>query len=172
MVHSPFFNCDHGRLPIRVQSQATLGSHLDRRVKYGLPSLQGHCGGLQQNESQREIPHCMLRYRWRFQEIVCGSNRYCRASRPISTIEIQECQAQHIAYIELPVAFDTLSLVVNAKNTFAGCLSVNEPQRMWEPAAEHTITTWRQIRPSFPATRWCCSAQAKTPELSMTSHWP
>ena len=51
----------------------------------------------------------------------------------------------------MPVAFDSLSLVVNAKNTFVDCLSVNELRRMWEPAAEGKVRTWQQIRPSFPA---------------------
>ena len=86
-----------------------------------------------------------------FKKLCAGQIDIAGASRPINTLESQECQAQHIEYIELPVAFDTLSLVVNAKNTFADCLSMNELRRMWEPAAERTITTWRQIRQSFPA---------------------
>lgn len=73
------------------------------------------------------------------------------APRPINSIEDEECTAKHIEYIELPVAFDTRTLVVNAKNTFVNCLSINELRRMWEPAAEGTVVTWRDIRPSFPA---------------------
>ncbi|CAE6706001.1 PstS family phosphate ABC transporter substrate-binding protein [Nitrospira defluvii] len=86
-----------------------------------------------------------------FKRLCAGQIDIAGASRPINTIEIEECTARHIEYIELPVAFDTLSLVVNTKNTFADCLTVNELRRMWEPAAARTISTWRQIRPSFPA---------------------
>ncbi|MBA5869926.1 MAG: phosphate ABC transporter substrate-binding protein PstS family protein [Nitrospira sp. CR2.1] len=85
-----------------------------------------------------------------FKKLCAGRVDIVGASRPINSIEDEECTAQHIEYIELPVAFDTLTLVVNAKNTFADCLSVNELRRMWEPAAERTVVTWRDIRPSFP----------------------
>lgn len=85
-----------------------------------------------------------------FKRLCAGRVDIVGASRPITSIEDAECAAQHIEYIELPVAFDTLTLVVNPKNTFADCLSVNELRRMWEPAAERTVVTWRDIRPSFP----------------------
>ncbi len=86
-----------------------------------------------------------------FKELCAGRLHIAGASRPINAIESEQCNAQHIEYIELPVAFDSLSLVVNAKNPFVDCLSVNELRRMWEPAAMGKVTTWRQIRPSFPA---------------------
>lgn len=86
-----------------------------------------------------------------FKKLCAGRVDIAGASRPINSIEDEECTAQHIEYIELPVAFDTLTLVVNAKNTFLNWLSINELRRMWEPAAEGTIVTWRDIRPSFPA---------------------
>jgi len=86
-----------------------------------------------------------------FKKLCAGRVDIVGASRPITSIEDEECAAQHLEYIELPVAFDTLTLVVNPKNTFADCLSVHELRRMWEPAAERTVVTWRDIRPSFPA---------------------
>jgi len=86
-----------------------------------------------------------------FKRLCAGRVDIVGASRPITSIEDAECAAQHIEYIELPIAFDTLTLVVNPKNTFADCLSVNELRRMWEPAAEGTVATWRDIRLSFPA---------------------
>lgn len=73
------------------------------------------------------------------------------ASRPINATEMEQCKAQHVEYIEVPVAFDSLSLVVNAKNSFVDCLKVSEIRSMWEPKAEGKISTWQQIRPSFPA---------------------
>ena len=86
-----------------------------------------------------------------FKKFCAGQLDIAGASRPINSTESEQCQAQHIEYVELPVAFDSLSLVVNAKNTFVDCLSVNELRRMWEPAAEGKINSWHQIRLSFPA---------------------
>ena len=86
-----------------------------------------------------------------FKKLCAGQLDIAGASRPINSSESEQCHAQQIEYIELPVAFDSLSLVVNAKNTFVDCLSVNELRRMWEPAAEGKISTWQQIRPSFPS---------------------
>ncbi len=86
-----------------------------------------------------------------FRKFCAGRLDLAGASRPINLSEIEQCNAQHIEYIELSVAFDGLSLVVNAKNPFVDCLSVNELRRMWEPAAEGKVTTWRQVRPTFPA---------------------
>ncbi len=73
------------------------------------------------------------------------------ASRPIKAEESEQCKAQHVDFIEVPVAFDSLSVVVNAKNTFVDCLTVQELKAMWEPAAEGKTMMWNQIRASFPA---------------------
>jgi phosphate transport system substrate-binding protein len=56
-----------------------------------------------------------------------------------------------VEYSELPVAFDSLSVVVSAKNSFVECLSVGELEKLWEPQAEGKVTRWDQVRPSFPA---------------------
>jgi phosphate transport system substrate-binding protein len=86
-----------------------------------------------------------------FKKFCTGQLEIADASRPINSSESELCKAQHIEYIELPVAFDSLSVVVNAKNTFVECLSVKELRSMWEPAAEGKVCAWQQIRPSFPA---------------------
>jgi phosphate transport system substrate-binding protein len=72
------------------------------------------------------------------------------ASRPIKQSEIDQCKKVGVEYIELPVAFDGLSVVVNPKNTWAQCLTVAELKKMWEPEAQGKITNWNQIRASFP----------------------
>jgi phosphate transport system substrate-binding protein len=72
------------------------------------------------------------------------------ASRPINAAEIQECAANRVELIELPVAFDSLSVVVNARNAFVDCLTVDELKRMWAPEAQGRVTRWNQIRSSFP----------------------
>jgi len=89
-----------------------------------------------------------------------GFKKFCRgetaiqdASRPILTSEMEECRRAGIRYIELPVAFDALTVVVSPRNTFAQCMTVAELKRIWEPAAQGQVTNWRQARQSFPDAR-------------------
>jgi phosphate transport system substrate-binding protein len=86
-----------------------------------------------------------------FKKFCAGQVDLIGASRPIKSAEGEQCKSHKIEYIEVPVAFDRLAVVVNPKNTFVDCLTVNELKAMWEPAAEGTVAQWRQIRASFPA---------------------
>jgi phosphate transport system substrate-binding protein len=86
-----------------------------------------------------------------------GFKKFCRgetdisnASRPILKKEMADCKQAGIQYIELPVAYDALTVVVNPKNSFVKSLSVAELKRMWEPAAQGKITNWNQVNPAFP----------------------
>jgi phosphate transport system substrate-binding protein len=86
-----------------------------------------------------------------------GFRKFCRgetdisnASRPILTNEMEECRSAGIEYLELPVAFDALTVVVNPKNHFLTSVTVDELKRLWEPAAQGTILRWNQINPAWP----------------------
>lgn len=86
-----------------------------------------------------------------------GFKKFCRgeldisnASRPISTKEMAACKTAGIQYVELPIAYDALTVVVNTQNTWANDLTVSELKTMWEPSAQGKITNWNQIRSSFP----------------------
>jgi len=86
-----------------------------------------------------------------------GFKKFCRgetdisdASRPILKKEMDDCKAAGIEYIELPVAFDALTVVINPKNTFLKSISVAELKKMWEPAAQGKIMKWNQINPAWP----------------------
>lgn len=85
-----------------------------------------------------------------------GFQRFCNgeldltgASRPIRESERELCAESGIQYVEIPIALDGLSVVVNPQNDFASCLTVEELRRAWEPGSD--VTTWRDIRPTFPA---------------------
>ncbi len=87
-----------------------------------------------------------------------GFKRFCRgetdisdASRPIKQKEIDACREGGVQYIELPVAYDGLAVVINPQNTWVDYLSVAELKKVWEPGAQGTITKWSQIRSGFPA---------------------
>lgn len=86
-----------------------------------------------------------------FNKLCAGQVDIADASRPINTGEEQACRAKNIDFIELPIAFDSLSVVVNPKNTFVDCLTVAELRKMWEPAAEGKVKQWKDVRSSFPA---------------------
>lgn len=88
-----------------------------------------------------------------------GFKKFCRgetdisnASRPISAREIDECKKAGVEYIELPVAMDALTVVVNTKNTWAKKMTVEELRRLWEPSAQGKVKTWRQVNAAWPDT--------------------
>lgn len=86
-----------------------------------------------------------------FKKFCAGELDIADASRPINAAESAQCKAQHIEYIEVPVAFDSLTVAVDAGNTIVECLTVEELKAVWEPAAEGKVSQWNQIRASFPA---------------------
>ena len=85
-----------------------------------------------------------------FKKFCAGQSDINAASRPINAAESAQCKANSIEFFELPVAFDSLSVMVNPKNTFVDCLTTQELKAIWEPAAEGKVTTWRQVKANFP----------------------
>lgn len=86
-----------------------------------------------------------------------GFKRFCRgetdvsnASRPILKEEMESCRKAGVKYLELPVAFDALTVVVNPKNDWVKTLTVADLKKMWEPSAQGRVTRWNQIRPEWP----------------------
>jgi phosphate transport system substrate-binding protein len=91
-----------------------------------------------------------------------GFKKFCRgetdmsnASRPISTEEMEACRKAGIKYLEIPVAFDALTVVINPKNDWVkgNSLTIADLNKMWEPAAQGRISQWKQIRSEWPAER-------------------
>ncbi len=85
-----------------------------------------------------------------FQKFCRGETDISDASRPINPSETEACTKAGIAYVELPVAYDGLAIVVNPKNTWATSMTVAELKTLWEPAAQGKITKWSQVRPGWP----------------------
>ncbi len=86
-----------------------------------------------------------------------GFKKFCRgetdisnASRPILKAEMDLCKEHGIEYIELPVAYDGLAVMVNPKNNWVKSMTVEELKKIWEPAAQGKIKKWNQIRPEWP----------------------
>ncbi len=85
-----------------------------------------------------------------FKKFCGGETDLADASRPIKATEVKQCLDKKVEYIELPVAFDGLAVMVNPKNTWATSMTVKELQKLWEPAAQGKITRWSQVRPGWP----------------------
>lgn len=86
-----------------------------------------------------------------------GFKKFCRgetdlsnASRPIKPSEREVCKENGVEYIELPIAMDALTVVVNPKNDWAQCMTIAELKTAWEPAAQNTVSNWNQLRSDFP----------------------
>lgn len=86
-----------------------------------------------------------------------GFKKFCRAdtdisdaSRPILKKEIDVCKENNVEYIELPVAYDGLAVLVNPKNTWVKSFTVADLKKMWEPAAQGKVMTWKDVRPEWP----------------------
>lgn len=85
-----------------------------------------------------------------FRRFCAGETDISNASRPINAEEIVTCAEAGIDYIELPIAFDALAVVVHAENDWADSITIEELRKLWEPAADGTVTTWQQIREDWP----------------------
>lgn len=72
------------------------------------------------------------------------------SSRPISKSEIKQGKDQHIEFIEIPVSYDGLAVVVSKSNSFIDYLTVAELKKMWSPESQGTVTRWNQIRSNWP----------------------
>ncbi len=85
-----------------------------------------------------------------FRDLCAGRTSLAGASRPIKPEEVKICTSANIQLTELPAAFDALSLVVSAKNTWLKDLSFAELQMVFDPTSVGKITSWKQVRASFP----------------------
>lgn len=84
-----------------------------------------------------------------------GFKKFCRgetdisdASRPILQKEIDACKEAGVQYIELPIAYDALTVVVNAKNDWIKSISVEDLNKIWAPGS--SIKNWKQLNAAYP----------------------
>lgn len=86
-----------------------------------------------------------------------GMKKFCTgqleitgASRPIKGKEIKKCAEQGIEFIEVPVAYDGIAVVLHKENNWAQNLTVADLKKIWEPEAQDKIKTWNQVRAEWP----------------------
>jgi phosphate transport system substrate-binding protein len=83
-----------------------------------------------------------------FQKFLRGEVDIATASRPIKEEEDAALKAKGIEYVEVPIAYDGLSVIVNKDNTWVDHLTMDELKKAWAPGS--TVKLWSDIRPSFP----------------------
>lgn len=84
-----------------------------------------------------------------FEKFTNGETDISDASRPIRQSEIDRADEAGLNFIELPVAYDGLSVIVNPQNDWVDHLTVDELRRIWEPGS--TVSRWSDVRPDWPA---------------------
>ncbi|MEX1364006.1 MAG: PstS family phosphate ABC transporter substrate-binding protein, partial [Nannocystaceae bacterium] len=85
-----------------------------------------------------------------FKKLCKGELSLCGASRPIRPSEVELCAEGGVEYIELPVAYDGIVVVVHPDNHWVDHLSVDELRRIWEPAAQGEVLRWSDVREDWP----------------------
>lgn len=85
-----------------------------------------------------------------FKKFCANETDISNASRPILTAEIETCGKNGVKFIELPVAYDALTIAVHKDNTWAKDITVAELKKIWEPSAQGKITRWNQVRAAWP----------------------
>ncbi|HKG10803.1 MAG TPA: PstS family phosphate ABC transporter substrate-binding protein [Gaiellaceae bacterium] len=83
-----------------------------------------------------------------FERFCAGETDLSDASRAIEDEEKAACRKKRVAYRELQVANDGLSVVVNADNDWVDCLTVDQLKKIWQPGSK--VRSWKNLDPSFP----------------------
>lgn len=85
-----------------------------------------------------------------FKKLCRGEIDLVNASRPITQQEIESCQTSGIDFIELPVAYDALTIIVHPDNDFIESISLDELRTIWGSGSQGTVKRWNQVNPFWP----------------------
>lgn len=85
-----------------------------------------------------------------FRQFCTGQLPIANASRPINSRELKLCREKGVQFIELPIAFDALTVVVNPRNDWARLVTTKELSRLWQRPAQGTVTRWNQVNIDWP----------------------
>jgi phosphate transport system substrate-binding protein len=85
-----------------------------------------------------------------FRDLCSGRVEISNASRPINAKELKACADKGIRFIEVPLAFDALSVVVNPANSWASSISPQQLSLLWNRNAQGRINNWSQLNPAWP----------------------
>src|SRR4029450_13312479 len=131
--------CSKPAPPIVIDGSSTLYPISDQAVK-----LYGRQHGGQTFSLRESRPSAGLA------QLCAGQLDIADASRHITAEEQAACATTGVTFVEVPIAYDAITIVVNRANTWASDMTVPELKKLWEPAAAERITKWSQIRAGWP----------------------
>lgn len=85
-----------------------------------------------------------------FRQFCSGKLPLANASRPINAKELKACAANGVTFLELPIGFDAITVVVNPGNTWASSITTRELARIWSARAAGSVKTWSQVNLDWP----------------------
>ncbi len=130
-----------GGAPIRISGSSTVFPILEQAVAAYRKSERGKGVEVELNEVGTSAG---------LRQFCAGEIPIANASRPISSKELKACAESGVSFIELPLAFDALSVVVNPANTWAREISSEELARTWSKQAQGKVKNWKQINAAWP----------------------
>ena len=86
-----------------------------------------------------------------FKRFTAGETDISDASRPMKEKEAATAAENGIEYYEFLVSLDGLSVMVNPKNDFVDCMTVEQLNMLWKP--ESTVNSWSDLDASWPDKR-------------------
>ena len=85
-----------------------------------------------------------------FKKFCNGETDISDASRPIKPTELELCAGSGVEWIELPVAYDGIAVMVSPQNDWVDSMTVEELRKIWQPESQGKVMRWNQIRPEWP----------------------
>jgi len=85
-----------------------------------------------------------------FRQFCSGQLPLANASRPINAKELKSCAAKGVTFLELPIGFDAITVVVNPGNSWASSITTQELARLWKQGAAGSVKTWSQVNLDWP----------------------
>jgi phosphate transport system substrate-binding protein len=128
--------------PIRISGSSTV-----------YPIVQAGISAFRQTEAGKDVKISLKETGSSagFRDLCSGRVEISNASRPINTKELKACAAKGIRFIEVPLAFDALSVVVHQGNNWAKAVSTQQLSLLWNRNAQGRINRWNQVNPAWPA---------------------
>ena len=144
--------CGPGDMPA-TQPAGTPGAKLSGNVEIDgsstvFPISQAVAEEFRKLHSRVQIPVGISGTGGGFKRFAAGEIDIADASRPIKASEIEETKKNGVEYVELAVAVDGLSVMVNKTNRFAECVTTAELKKIWEPGSN--VKKWSDVRPEWP----------------------
>jgi phosphate transport system substrate-binding protein len=83
-----------------------------------------------------------------FKKFTVNETDINNASRTIQPLEQEAAKKNGVEFLEIPVAYDGITLIVNPKNTWANDITTAELKKIWEPNSK--VKTWKEVRATWP----------------------